>query len=266
MDLSRCAIMLERESVDTVKADGRDAELWLRFPGAKRFTPKLIKHLASGLLVATLRDTFLVTAGHVADRMDGQARLSFRSDKGRRSSLRLSALASGGRRRLEWTRVRHADVAALRISAVPAALRGRFLPASLLPTSTAAPTGEIELTIVGFPLGLASETHFRPIAKRAHPASGMLRLCENEGQEPADFFLLDQPSVGGYSGAPVFVLPQLALTDEGEVTIVNARCVGIVSRTISDDMGGQFAAVVPAAAIHRTLAKAKARRGPSARH
>jgi len=43
----------------------------------------------------------------------------------------------------------------------------------------------------------------------------------------------------------VFVLPQLALTDEGEVTIVNARCVGIVSRTISDDMGGQFAAVVP---------------------
>ena len=264
MDFSRCAVMLERESVDTVKADGRDAELWLRFPGTKRFTPKLIKHLASGLLVATEREAFLVTAGHVADRMDERAYLSCSSTRGRQASLRLSALASGGRR-VVWNHVRHADIAALRLSVLPPALRSRFLPSSLLARSTVPPNGGIELTVIGFPLGLASETHFRPIAKRAHAASGMLRLCDDEGQEPADFFLLDQPSVGGYSGAPVFVLPQLALTDDGEATVVSPRCVGIVSRTISDDMGGQFAAVVPAAAIHRALGKA-GRRARTRRH
>jgi hypothetical protein len=260
-DLAKCVVLLEREFAETVKMDGEDMEVWLKPRGGKRPRPKLERHLGSGFLVATDKAAFLVTAGHVGREMDRQARVSFANRTGRQASLGLAELLALGTRKVRWTFPPHADIAVVRIAAPPAALRGRFLPAELLAAEKAPPSGTFELMIIGFPLGLTSDKRFAPIAKRAHAASGILRFTGDEMGDPADFFLLDQPSAGGYSGAPVFVVPQVQLTAPEHVSVVNPRCVGMVSRTISDETGGQFAAVVPSAAIKQAIATVARRRG-----
>lgn len=259
-DLSQCVVMLEREFTETVKVDGTDAEVWLKLPGATRSTPKQAKRLGTGFLVATRTAAFLVTAAHVARAMDRAARLSYATPKGQRISLPLSELLLLGAREVAWTYQRHADVAAVCIPKPPVQLRGHFLPGHLLVAERTAPAGTLKLTVIGFALGLASEKHFAPLAKRSHAASQILRFCGEGLGEPSDFFLLDQPGMGGYSGAPVFAAPQVQLTGSGQVTVVAPRCVGLVSRTIADESGSQFAAVVPSIAIRRAMAKARSLR------
>ena len=49
--------------------------------------------------------------------------------------------------------------------------------------------------------------------------------------------------------------PHAELTAAGAVMVLGPRCVGMVSQTISDDAGGQFAAVVPSRVIRRLLSR-----------
>ncbi len=250
-DLLRCVVMLHCDFTETVNVDGQDVEVWLKAPGAKP-KPKRDRHLGTAFLVATAADAFLVTAGHVARRMTGEARLSYRRRNGRRGSLALAELL-GRQRRHPWTFHRRADVAVARLVDPPASLRGRFLAADLLVAKESAPRGSLDLLAVGFPLGLASERQFAPIAKRVHAASAIVRFRGEEMPGPANFFLLDQPAMGGYSGAPVFVMPQRQLEAPARQRTIAARCVGLLSQTILDEAIGQFAAVVPSAVIRRLL-------------
>jgi hypothetical protein len=259
-DLADCVVLLEREFTETTTVDGQDAEVWVKVRGKARANPKRARHVGTGFLVATRSAAFLVTAGHVAREMDGAARLSFATPSGRRATLALSQVVSSPAGPLPWTYQRYSDVAAIRIRKPPQTLRGHFLAAELLDKEAAAPPGSLRLTVVGFALGLVSEEHFTPLAKRSHAASPVLRFCGDErGDPPIDLFLLDQPSMGGYSGAPVFAEAQVQLAEGGQVTVVAPRCVGLISRTIGDDSGGQFAAVVPGVAVHRAMAKARRR-------
>ena len=254
-DLSCCVVLLDRPFTETMQVDGADAEVWLKVPGAKSPAPKLARQLGTGFLVATDTAAFLVTAGHVARRMDAEARLSFAGRKGRRTTLPLREVLSLGRRALAWRFHARADLAVVRMPTPPAALHGRFLDARLLRREKTVPNATLDLTVVGFPLGLFSEKHFAPISKRFHAASGILQFRGEEMNQPADFFLLDQPTMGGYSGAPVFVAPQARLSPAGDVSLVEAQCSGVVSQTISDEAGGHFAAVVPSALIRGLLAR-----------
>jgi hypothetical protein len=254
-DLSRCVVLLDRPFTETMQVDGADAEVWLKVPGAKSPTPKLARQLGTGFLVATDTAAFLVTAGHVARRMDAEARLSCAGRKGRRSTLPLREVLSLGRHALAWKSHTRADLAVVRVPTPPAALRGRFLNAGLLRRENTAPSAALDLVVVGFPLGLFSEMHFAPISKRFHAASGILQFRGEEMLRAADFFLLDQPTMGGYSGAPVFVAPQVRLSPSGDVSLVAAQCVGVVSQTISDDAGGHFAAVVPSALVRSLIGR-----------
>ena len=252
-DLVRCVVMLDRPFTETVKVDGADAEVWLRLDHRARPIPKIDRHVGSAFLVADADAAYVVTAAHVARRMDREARLSFAGRGGRRASRRLSDVLSAGAHAVRWTYAPPADVAAVRIPHPPPALHGRFLPAELLARDDTAPGGTVELLVIGFPLGLAATDRFAPIRKHYHAASEVVRLCGEEMSAPADFFLLDQPAMGGYSGAPVFVAPHAELTAVGDVTVLAPRCVGVVSQTISDEAGGQFAAVVPSRVIRRLL-------------
>ena len=251
-DLARCVVMLDRPFTETIKVDGRDFEVWLKPPGGKRAMPKLDRHLGTGFLVATDSATFLVTAAHVARRMDRAARRSFASRGGQRVSRRLADLLAPGSRQRVWVFHRTADVALARLRPLPE-LQRRALPAELLVARAKAPSWSLGLLAIGFPLGLASELHFAPIAKRAQAASTIVRFRGEEMDRPASFFLLDQPVVGGYSGAPVFVAPQARLTHTGKPEAVAARCVGLLSQTISLETVGQFTAVVPSSTIWNLL-------------
>jgi len=246
--LARCVVMLDRPFTETINVDGCDFEVWLKSPGAKRAVPKRDRHLGTGFLVGTDDAAFLVTAAHVARRMDREARLSYASRGGHRISRRLADLLAPGSRQHVWVFHRSADVALARLRPLPE-LQRRALPADLLLARAEAPSWSLDLLAIGFPLGLASELHFAPIAKRAQAASAIVRFRGEEMERPANFFLLDQPVVGGYSGAPVFVAPQARLTDSGKPEAVAGRCVGLLSQTISLETVGQFTAVVPSSTI-----------------
>ncbi len=138
-DLVRSAVMLDRAFTETVKVDGTDAEVWLRLDGSPRATPKIDRHVGSAFLVADGDAAYLVTAAHVARRMDREARVSFAGRGGRRASRRLADVLSLGSHALRWTYAPPADVAAVRIPHPPPALRGRFLPAELLARDDTAP-------------------------------------------------------------------------------------------------------------------------------
>jgi hypothetical protein len=248
--------MLQRDLPETITVQGETLEVWVRAPRARRARQKVERRTATAFLVASNDGTFLVTAGHVAHAICGNATVSFAGRRGRQRSLPLSELLPAGRRAVRWFVDERTDVAALRIRLLPE-LRDRFLPATRLATRMMAPLGTAELLIVGFPLGLANERCFSPIGKRAHAASGIVRLCGEDMPRPSDFFLLDQPAAKGLSGAPVF-----------EIDARNGRAplmVGLVSQTICDDSIGQFAAVVPALRVRALLVRIRRSRGAPAR-
>jgi hypothetical protein len=86
---------------------------------------------------------------------------------------------------------------------------------------------------------------FSPLTYRSYASSSFITLNRADTQTPSEFFLLENPSVGGYSGCPVFDLGYMivgAMTTTKDKT----RCYGIMHGTISDNTGGKLAAVTPA--------------------
>jgi hypothetical protein len=252
-ECARCVVMLARTFTETERINGREFEVWLKARTGRRPTPKRAHHLGTGFLVTAHGAAFLVTAGHVARRMDREARLVVANGRGAASEIGLAELLRRVRGPMPWRHHPSADVAVLHLRHPPEQFSGRLLPVRALEARKLAPPGLLDLLVVGFPLGLFSPERFTPIAKRVHAASGIVRFCGDEMSRPADFFLLDQPLMGGCSGAPVFALPG-AGADSGSGPPLVA--VGLVSQTISDPSGGQYAVAVPSAAVLRTLALA----------
>jgi hypothetical protein len=70
-------------------------------------------------------------------------------------------------------------------------------------------------------------------------------------------FLLQDPSIGGFSGAPVFDLPGIRLSGSAMVAHQGVACFGITHGTLSDDTGGKLAAVTPSSAVIELIDKAE---------
>jgi hypothetical protein len=104
---------------------------------------------------------------------------------------------------------------------------------------------------MGFPLGLESSTYFSPWSRQTHAASGLL---EEPGKNCV-FFVLEDPSVGGYSGAPCFDTGIIKL-GIATITSSDTKCYGMVRATLSDNTGGKLAVVVPSFYIVELLNEA----------
>jgi hypothetical protein len=261
-DVFAAAVFLHRTMSQTASIDGVEYEVGVRKRGDTGFAPRTVTRFGSGLFVTDRRLLFLVTAEHLARQMDADAQVTIRAEGDIPRTFRLGTLA-GAVGPITWTFHDTADIAVLRLTppadAMPT-LAGHFLPLEMLRDKLEPPDREKPLTTVGFPLGLGVKDRFSPISKEAKPASGLLVLPRFDTKRPALFFLLDSPSVGGFSGAPLFEFPG-AYSSKGGLTIGGRLAVvGIIHGTISDDTGGKFGAVVPAALVLETLAKAGATR------
>jgi len=131
-------------------------------------------------------------------------------------------------------------------------LSGHFLPKSLLSNEKQAPSRDIPLTVIGFPLGLGSSGTFSPLTKQTFSASDLFSYPRADNKKETTFFVLEDPSIGGYSGGPVFdisVYKLGAMTTTGGGT----RLLGLIHGTISDETGGKLAAVVPSFFILETI-------------
>jgi hypothetical protein len=96
-------------------------------------------------------------------------------------------------------------------------------------------------------MGIGVSPQFAPLTKRAFPASGMLQIGT------AEYLLLDDPAIKGYSGGPVFQsLPAIFSNDRP------AQFIGVVMGYFpraQADMGGQFAMLIPAHKVLEVIRK-----------
>jgi len=205
---------------------------------------------------------FLITAEHVALKMKSDAAVTIRGTNDMPLSYPIQQLT--GTTEVRWVFHETEDVAVLLLHPVPemiSSLERHFSPKRIFSTEMTAPSRDRPVTTIGFPLGLGIQGHFSPISGDSRPASGLVTLISPTTKKPAVFFLLDSPSIGGFSGAPLLVLPTPYTSGGGLVfpqTGTGPICVGLITATISDETGGKMAAVTPSAYIVETINKATA--------
>ena len=124
-------------------------------------------------------------------------------------------------------------------------MENRFFPYDHINTTRNVVSRDFELTSIGFPRGLGTEGSFSPFTFRSYASSGFVTLPRADTGNLSDFFCLENPSVGGYSGCPVF---DLGYSTNGLMTMTKEKtwCHGIMHGTMSDNTGGKIALVTPA--------------------
>jgi hypothetical protein len=203
----------------------------------------------------------LVTAEHVATDLESDFHTVLRV--GNDTPLEMSSEELTGMKSVTWIAHGKADVAVAILHPTKdnaVKLAGHFMPKSQVSSDNAAPSRDRLLTTLGFPLALGVAEHFSPISRESKPVSGLLSLKRFDTHTPATFFLLGDPSIAGFSGAPVLLLSApYSVPGQGMVFPAQGTptlCVGIVHGTINDDTGGKIAAVTPSIYILETIDKA----------
>lgn len=249
---------LHRKEPQLLLVEGIQKEVWLKGPGDLAPSQSYLTHFGTGFFVAHSDRAFLVTAAHVAKLLGTAFRITLLVPPDSPATYSVAQLVLPNTRPT-WYSSAEADVAVLEITtqdpALHAVLRGRFLPSSFLEPALAAPPRSAPLTVLGFPRALGTEGHFSPLSQQTFTSSALLTLPLETGR--ATCFVLQAPSISGYSGAPVFdfgVYSIGAMTTTGEA----GRCYGLMHGTYSDDTGGKLGVVVPSHFIIRALNSALA--------
>ena len=205
--------------------------------------------VGSGLFIVNDSQVpYILTASHVANSCNSSTTVVIADAAGNSTSLNLSQFNSA----ITWNHHSVADVSVLEVipsSATSSYLNKRFFPTNQLNVSTAPPSRDDYLTAVGFPHGLGAIGHFSPFTFRSHASSSLITLPRFDTNAPCDFFALEDPSIGGYSGGPVFDLGYILVGAMQSVTGPTI-CHGIIHGTISDGTGGAIAAVTPCSYVN----------------
>jgi len=252
--LSEAVALLKTTRTDTVSVRGVLYEVWLKEPKTGVLTPRTTDLQASAFFVSTSNTAYIVTACHVAAHTTPKTQMYIKGPNDIPLSCVLEdvSLISRG---IGWQSHTNADVSVLPLLPTSPFFRdhlsGRFLPLHVFCSESVAPQRDTPIRIIGFPLGLGIGRRFSPLSKVSNVSSGLMTIPLADTAQPADMFLLEDPSIGGYSGAPAF--------DTGEPiirsgvmtmrTIGTFSCVGIVHGTLSDQTGGKLAAITPSATL-----------------
>jgi hypothetical protein len=202
------------------------------------------EEVGTGLFVNRGDDLFIITASHVAQPSNNNTYLIVSDNQGAPTQALLSQFS----RNAEWRHHPVADIATFQIAQTAqneALLQHRFFPYDHIDINRATPSRDIELTVLGFPLGLGASGHFSPLSFRTFAASSLIALNRADTNTLCDFFVLENPSIGGYSGGAVFDLGYMItglMTQKKEKTL----CHGFMHGTLSDGTGGKLAVVTPA--------------------
>jgi hypothetical protein len=246
-------VYLKTDLVETIEQDGRHLEIWLRDPATGKAGPKLVSTIGTAFLVAREGRVFIVTAQHVAATLRPNSTATVRlPDKGG-SIIQLSNLLVS-----DWRSHESADVAVAEVkpNTESISLLSSAFSYDFITSKPITPSRSIRLTTIGFPLSLGIGKTVSPITRESMAASGPLDLPRFDNKKISPFFLLQDPSVGGFSGSPVFDL-RLPIMQPNAIALPTSgsgpTCYGLVHGTISDDTGVKFAAIVPAVFIRQVI-------------
>lgn len=251
-DVMPAAVFLQgHRGTKVVEMEGQQVEVWIRVPGEERPEPLTLKSSGTGFIVINNQRLYLVTAAHVAAGIPFEATATLRGRQDKPLTFDLKKLS--GNQNPKWITLPKHDVAVLPLDP-PEIFRVAIKAIGLeqIYREEEPPGLDTYLTTVGFPLELGIQEKFSPIVKVSHPASGLFLYSRFDTKKKAIFFILDDPSVTGFSGAPVFQLPRIKV---GNISVSQGPflCVGLVHGTFTDPTGGKFAAIVPSSFIHEAV-------------
>lgn len=243
---------LNDTKVEKFKMDGKEYEVFLKEPNRNFLIPKTYNVSGSGFFVNNQGSAYLVTAEHVAKSLTLNTDVVIRGENDTPKNFKLKDLVDK-KDTLEWTHHKNADVVTLLLDRN--SLIFSFIQSIPLEwvASNRIPIREREVTTIGFPMALGFEKYFSPISKISKPSSGLLEFSRSDNNKITEFFLMDDPSISGFSGAPVLELPTQLVYGEKSVHVVTIELMGLVHGTISEKNGGGFAAVTPSKFITETI-------------
>lgn len=188
---------------------------------------------------------YLVTASHVARSCNAKTSVVLSNDKGNAVTLKLSDFD----RNLTWRHHPVADLAALPIkmsARLAYHMNDRCLPFDHFHTGRTPPSRDLSLTSVGFPHGLGTVGPFSPLSYRSYASSAFVTLPRGDTQTLQTFFLLENQSVSGYSGCPVFDLGYSVVGGEFTAISDKTKVYGLMHGALPDVTGGNLSSVTPA--------------------
>ena len=255
------SIIFLRDSITRVdKYNNKQYELHLKDPKTGITFPLRYPISGSGFLVNKHKDNYLVTAQHVATKLTEEASLIFRNRSGLRKEIKIKDIKSDN---AKWKFHPKADIAVLHInlfdrdSTFLKSLEIGVLDYWDISRIRVAPDRFEDLIVVGFPLGLGeSPKSISPISKKVKAASDLIVLNRFDNGKPSFFYLLDDPSVSGFSGGPIIKINDpLISKDKKSYLRGSMKILGIVHGTISDpiDKAGRFAAIVPSFQVSEAI-------------
>lgn len=157
-------------------------------------------NIGSGLLVSKDDSTYVVTANHVALKIGNTFVAILPRRDGHSDKVKLAGI--------QWNKSIEADVAITKIEVNnqrhTEIILKRSLPFRLLTARPLPPSRDITLTVMGYPLGLGATGYVSPLSIETKAASGFITLNRFDNGNPATFILLQDPSISGLSGGPVF--------------------------------------------------------------
>jgi hypothetical protein len=231
-----------------------DCEVWLRMPD-KSFVRKSNKITGTGFLIGSKNGLYFVTARHVAINFNESSILFLQKDA-QSIPVTASDFVGKGFTVSNWVHHTNADLSVLPIH--PSAefqnanLGAHAMSIEWVGSATNAPSRDVRLLTLGFPLAIGAVGSFSPISRHTSAASEML------SKDGAKYFLLEDPSVQGYSGSPLF---DTHLPIMGQTIVLNRAnhpdIVGVISGTLSDSTGGKMAIVIPSQLILELIRKAE---------
>ncbi|MFH2143303.1 MAG: S1C family serine protease [Bacteroidota bacterium] len=240
------------EKVKTEEINGSLYELWLYDKKNNSSIPYLNTFTGTGFFVISDLDIYLVTAEHVANTTSLNTIIVVSKENDLPFQVNLKDIIY--EKSLKWTINPIADVAVLHIdlSKIKDTLFINPMPVEMINDSMEAPLRIRDVTVYGYPLNLGIGKKLSPISKTLKPASGIIELPRIDNNKTCDFFLLDDPSISGFSGGPVIELPQEIGLHDKKIFVKSYRLMGLVHGTFNDKTGG-FAAIVPAKYIKETV-------------
>lgn len=199
--------------------------------------------VGTGIFIAKEEKVYLVTAEHVAKDTSINSYIVYCDNLSNPLTRKLIQLNPF----LAWKTHSTADIACMEIDCANNVdlIKNRCLPYDHLNFSDNV-SRDNELTCVGFPNGMGALGKFTPFTFRSFFASNTILLRRFDNHNLCNFFCLENPSVGGYSGGPVFDLGY-RIVGSMTTTTGDTRLYGIIHGTITDATGGKIAAVTPIA-------------------
>lgn len=242
-DLAKSVVYIREDFQEYEINNGEKYEVWLKDPIEGQLKPKTSRFCGTGFITDHNGKIYLVTAAHIARNLTKNAEVFWNTSDGGMQHYSLGFVQKK-LKDSKWFFHPSADIAIHPFGftqksghmIVPQKIYWDF-------NSQTMPIGT-KVYILGYPLSLGIAEKLSPLSKKAEISSSLTSIYDPAIDPNLLFVLLDQDLAQGYSGAPVFISPELSIQDN---TILPGKTmlVGIQSMTMSDQTGGKISLVVP---------------------